>query len=317
MNIILDVPYEGIIIAGPTASGKSSFAIEIGQKFISIGQPIGIINADSMQVYSDLPVLTARPRESDVNHIPHYLYGIINAHQKGSVKWWLDCINDQLENCKQQKIFPIIVGGTGLYLKALTQGLSVIPPIQDAVKQQVKEIAQNLGQDFYSYVCDCDFLVKGLLSPNDHQRLMRALEVYIQTSQSIFWWQKQTSSPKRRFLYYLLDIERKKLYQNIDIRFDQMMNKGALEEVKNLLTTNPLEDSPIFKAIGVQELTAYLKGEINLETAINLAKRNSRRYAKRQLTWFHHQVSDKIPLNSLDINRIWPFLKEKLKVLYY
>ncbi|RZI46175.1 tRNA (adenosine(37)-N6)-dimethylallyltransferase MiaA [Candidatus Finniella inopinata] len=294
-QISKDAGYDGVILAGPTGCGKSALALELAAH-LAPSQPAEIINADSMQIYQDLSIISARPSVHDCAPIPHHLYGMVDGHHTGSAGWWLGQAESQIESCRQRGVLPIIVGGTGLYLNALTKGMSAIPPIDPATRQHARDLSNQLGADFYDYVARRDPFVKDRLKPNDHQRLGRALEVYLQTGQSIGWWHTQTPPARHSFLYCILSPDRAALYEKINARFDVMMQTGALEEVKRLQTLDLPDDSLILKAIGVQELRGFLKGDHDLPTAIELAKRNSRRYAKRQMTWFRHQVDRKLVL---------------------
>jgi tRNA dimethylallyltransferase len=307
--IPLNQPYAGIILAGPTACGKSFLALELAQR-LSLKQPAEIINADSMQVYSELSIITARPTPRDCALIPHHLYGIVNLYHHGSVGWWLSQAEQQIASCHDRNILPIIVGGTGLYLRALTQGLTVIPEIDKQIRYTVRELSKQLGNDFYSYVCRHDPLIENRLKVNDHQRLGRALEVFLQTGQSISWWQDQTYPSKYSFLYCVIAPARKILYRNISQRFEKMIQQGVLEEVERLQDYVLPPDSPVLKAIGVKELGAFIKGEWSLKTAIEQAQINSRQYAKRQLTWFRHQVDKKIVIEVPDVNILWSAIIE-------
>ncbi len=300
-------PYSGIIIAGPTACGKSGLALELAQR-LSCYQPAHIINADSMQVYRELSILTARPTLRDCATTPHHLYGIIDGTQRCSAGWWREQAEEKIQHCYHHSIFPIIVGGTGLYLQALTQGLSPMPPIDPEIKQKADSLLQSYNGDFYDYVCQQDPLVKNRLQPHDHQRLKRALEVFLQTNKSIFLWHSQTLPGITSFLFCIITPERNQLYQHINQRFLTMIEQGALEEVASLKAASLPADSPLLKAIGVQELFGFLEGTYNLETAIQMAQLNSRRYAKRQMTWFRHQVDKKIVLDSPNLDTLWTHL---------
>ena len=303
--------YQGIILAGPTGCGKSSLALELAASLAP--QSAEIINADSMQIYKDLSIITARPTVEDCGPFPHHLYGIVEADHKGSAGWWLEQAEKQIESCQQRHVMPIIVGGTGLYLSTLMNGLSSIPAMVPAIRQQVRDLSEQLGNDFYAYVAGYDPLIKERLNPNDQHRLQRALEVYLQTGKSISWWHNQTQTPRYSFLYCVLSPDRGHLYQKINARFDVMIQGGALEEVKHLQTLNLPCDNPILKAIGVQELMGFFKGEHDLAAAVSLAKRNSRRYAKRQLTWFRNQVSKKVVLESSNPSTLCSTVLKEIK----
>ena len=310
---LLNSLYQGIILAGPTGSGKSSLALELATS-LAPSQPAEIINADSMQIYKDLSIITARPTVEDCAAVPHHLYGVAEADHKGSAGWWVEKAEKQIEACQKRHVLPIIVGGTGLYLNTLVNGLSSIPKIESDLRQHVRDLSEQLGNNFYAYVANYDSLVIERLKPKDHHRLQRALEVYLQTGKSIYWWHAHIPAPRYSFLYCLLLPAREQLYQRINDRFDKMIHEGGLEEVRYLQTLSIDDDSPILKAIGVKELTAFLKGEYELPTAVELAKRNSRRYAKRQLTWFRHQVSKKVVLESSELSILRSMISEKVNI---
>lgn len=293
--------YSGIILAGPTASGKSCLALELVQRLAPF-QTAEIINADSMQVYSEASIITARPTEKDYEIVPHHLYGVIQSSEHGSVGWWLSQAEQKIASCLKRNVLPIIVGGTGLYLKALTEGLNFIPKIDEQIRNNVRKLSEQLRENFYSYVCEYDPLVKDRLKVNDHQRLQRALEVFLQTKKSIYAWQEHQSPSKYSFLYCVVSPPKELLYQRINQRFVKMVELGAVEEVKKLQDSGLCINSPLSRAIGIRELDGYVKGKWSLETAIQQAQMNSRRYAKRQLTWFRHQVLKKIVIERPDVN---------------
>lgn len=308
--VLLHQPYAGIILAGPTACGKSQLALELVQRLWP-KQPAEIINADSMQIYSEVSIITARPSLEECAFVPHHLYAVINSLQPGSVGWWLAQAEQQIASCHTRNVLPIIVGGTGLYLKALTQGLSNIPKIDPQIRLKVRALSEQWGENFLSYVSRHDPLVDTRLKANDYRRLERALEVFLQTEKSIYRWQDHTYPSKHSFLYCVVNPPREILYKNINYRFEKMIQQGAIEEVKNLLNKGlPSDDSPLLKAIGLKEIRSFIKGECSLKTAIQQAQMNSRRYAKRQLTWFRHQVDKKIVIERSDIN-ILDFIIDK------
>lgn len=275
------------IIGGPTASGKSDFALDLARRVDG-----EIINGDSMQLYSHLHVLTARPR--DMEGIPHHLYGVLEGDQISSLGWWYETACKVIQDIQGRGKTPIVVGGTGLYLRALTRGLSPIPEIPTAIRQEVRHLAQTMSEeDFFEMVVREDPKMKEVLHQNDTQRLTRALEVVRATNVSI---QDCQGQPKKiidvDYQYFVILPLRELLYQRIDDRFVWMVENGALVEVEKLLKQNINSDSPILKAVGVPEIASYLKGDISLDQAIILAQQSSRRYAKRQTTWFTRQVPE-------------------------
>ena len=275
------------IVGGPTASGKSDFAIDIAKRYDG-----EIINGDSMQLYSHLSILTARP--SEMYDIPHHLYGVLQGNEISSVAWWHQEACRVIEEVAARGKTPIVVGGTGLYLRSLTHGLSPIPEIPEAIRQEARQLAQSLSpEDFFAHVAQADPKIRGAIHPNDTQRLTRAFEVIQATGTSIR--DCQGNAEKRLNLdyeYLVLLPPRPVLYQRINDRFVQMVEKGALQEVKNILAQKINLDSPILKAVGVSEIDQYLKGSITLEEAVSLGQQASRHYAKRQITWFTRQVLD-------------------------
>ena len=286
-----------LILAGPTASGKSGLAIELAEKLNG-----EIINADSMQVYKNLSILTARPLESE---IPHHLYGVLEAYESSSAAWWVNETCSLIKNCISRSKFPIVVGGTGLYLQALTQGLSPVPQIEPDIRQKVRDLNHELKEKFGEYVYGIDPLLRNYIRPSDPQRLCRALEVFLQTGHSItFWHGKLSPLHSYTYKYIVIETDRNQLYEQINIRFQLMIENGALEEVQNLRKLNILPNSPVLKAIGVPELSAYLDGDLTLEEAMQKAQTNSRHYAKRQMTWFRRQVSKKIVICSPDLDTL-------------
>jgi tRNA dimethylallyltransferase len=280
-------PIHIYIIGGPTASGKSDFAIDLAKRYKG-----EIINGDSMQLYSHLSVLTARP--SQTGGIPHHLYGVLKGNEISSVAWWYQEACRVIQEVTARGKTPIIVGGTGLYLRSLTHGLSPIPEISEVIRQGARHLAQTLSaEDFFAHVVQIDPKILGAIHPNDTQRLTRAYEVMQATGVSIR--DCQGKAEKRLTLdyeYYVLLPPRAVLYQRINDRFVQMIERGAVEEVKNLLAQHINPDSPILKAVGITEITQYLKGFISLEKAIELGQQATRHYAKRQITWFTRQVGE-------------------------
>lgn len=275
------------IIGGPTASGKSDYALDLVKRVDG-----EIINGDSMQTYSHLHILTARPKE--MHGIPHYLYGALEGDQIGSLGWWYEEACKVIKDVQSRGKVPIVVGGTGLYLRALTRGLSPVPEIPESIRQETRHLAQTLSEeDFFKLVTREDPKVKEVLHPNDTQRLTRALEVMRTTHTSI---QDCQGQPKKilnlEYQYVVLLPSRDVLYQRINDRFIWMVENGALKEVEDLLSKNIDPDSPILKAVGVPELTEYLRGQLSLDQAISQGQQSTRRYAKRQTTWFTRQVPE-------------------------
>jgi len=280
-----------VLMAGPTASGKSSCALELAQRLEGV-----IVNADSMQVYRDLRVLTARPSTDDEALVPHHLYGFVEGAQAFSTGKWLEVMARFLAKLKESGTSAIITGGTGLYFNALEKGLSPIPDIPDDVRAHWRGRLSDEGPKIlHGELGKRDPEMAKQLEPGDGQRIVRALEVFDATGKSLTDWRDIPGTsllegwPVRRVV---LSVEREKLYQRCDLRFGQMIEEGALEEVRDLAVQGLDPALPIMKALGVPQLLAHVAGDMDLEQAAELAKRETRRYAKRQMTWFRGQMAD-------------------------
>ncbi len=299
-----------IFISGPTAIGKSELALKF-----AIKNNGAIINADSMQVYKELKILTARPTDEDQRILPHYLYGHVSAENRYNVSEWCNETISILKKNNKNKILSIIVGGTGLYLKTLLNGIANIPVIPEEYKQQSKKLMDDIGLNkFYHEVYKIDKISCEKISDNDIQRLKRIWEVYHSTGKTLSEW---ISNNHKLFIkdydyrFYLFFPNRREVYNRVNNRFVAMINKGAINEVKNLLSLNLDPSLPIMKAHGVPEISQYLSGTINLEECIIKAQQTIRNYVKRQITWwksskvynstiFEHFPSN-INLESLDL----------------
>jgi tRNA dimethylallyltransferase len=280
-----------ILIAGPTASGKSAAALALAE-----GLRGTIVNADSMQVYRELRVLTARPAEADMARAPHRLYGMVSAVEAYSVGRWLEQASAAIVDAAGEGRRPILVGGTGLYFKALTEGLAPIPDVPPEVRDHWRERGEQLGvEGLYRELAVRDPAMAARLRPTDPQRLVRALEVIDATGVSLAEWQGAEAAPvlaPERVLKLVVAPERETAYAAIDARFDTMMKAGALEEVRGLLALGLDQGLPAMRAHGVRELGAYLAGNSSLDQAVARAKTESRRYAKRQMTWLRRFMMD-------------------------
>jgi tRNA dimethylallyltransferase len=271
------------LIAGPTASGKSALALRLARERNGV-----IINADSMQVYRELRILSARPSVDEELAAPHRLYGHVGGAEDYSVARWLEDATRAIETVWDAGQLPIICGGTGLYFMALEQGLSEVPPIPEAVRAKWRGFVGELHAELAAR----DPLMAGRLRPNDRQRIIRALEVVEATGLSLALWQGR--GKERAFLNHIkverhyIDVPREELYARAEHRFDLMMQQGALAEVKALPAFDKAQ--PIMKAIGVPELLAHVRGEISEPEAVTLAKTATRQYIKRQLTWWRGQM---------------------------
>lgn len=285
------------IIAGPTASGKSALALDAAGEFDGV-----IINADSMQVYRELDVLSARPSKSDLQQAPHRLYGFRAAADPCSAGRWLDLAVDEINAAWGKGQLPLVVGGTGMYLKALMEGLAPIPDVPASVREQVTALHHELGGEaFKDKLSKLDAKAASRLPAGDTQRLIRAYEVALATGRPLSDWQKHhPSEPPLRanFGVIVLSPEREVLYDGVNRRFDWMMENGALEEVQSVIEQDLDPSLPAMKAVGVPELRAFLLGEKDRETALEDAKRATRQFAKRQLTWLRNQLKADFTLSA-------------------
>ncbi len=272
-----------LLIAGPTASGKSSLAIEACKMFNG-----EIINADSMQIYKYLPILTDQPsKKIQQNHL-HHLYG--TQHEPCSVANWLSQANIVCDDIQRRNKRPIFVGGTGLYFKALINGIDHIPDISTPVRSQVRKIQQELSKDeFFILACENDPLILNNLNRNDSQRIARALEVFFETNKSLFKYQNQKKTPLFTYEYIQLMPPREWVYDRIKERIDNMFEQDVIGEVLNLEKVNLADDHPVLRAIGVPQIKKYLTHELPLDEVKKDMAQKSRNYAKRQYTWFNNQ----------------------------
>jgi tRNA dimethylallyltransferase len=282
---------QAILIAGPTAGGKSGAALEIASRLGGT-----IINADSMQVYRELCLLTARPSEREEQSAPHRLYGTVGAAESYSVGRWLEDVANAIEEANNAGSLPIIVGGTGLYFKALTEGLAPVPDIPPEIRERWREEAERLGRGgLLKELVARDPAIAPRLLGGDTQRLVRALEVIDATGISLAEWQGTNGPPildPSQTLRIVVAPEREPLYAAIDARFDLMMQQGVLDEVQRLIALMLEPGLPAMRAHGVRELAAYLVGAVSREEAVAKAKTESRRYAKRQMTWARRFMTD-------------------------
>ena len=280
-----------VLIAGPTASGKSALALMLAER---IGGTV--INADSMQVYRDLHVITARPDAAEAKRVPHMLYGHIDAAENYSVGRWLKDVETALAEVTATKRVPIVIGGTGLYFKMLTEGLAAVPPTPPQVRAAFRARLANEGiAPLYAELGRVDPQSANRLMPNDSSRILRALEVMAATGRSLRDWHGEGLPPlldAASASKVFLACEREALVARIESRFDAMLAAGALDEVRALAARSLDPLLPAMKAHGVPWLIRHLKGEIALDEAAAGAKMDTRRYAKRQVTWFRNQMAD-------------------------
>ncbi len=260
-----------IVIAGATASGKSDLALSLAQKRGGC-----VVNADSVQVYKDIPLLTARPTRHDTENIPHYLYGYLNCHENSTVLNWLERAAPILKNEPN----PVVVGGTGMYIDALVNGINEIPDVPSDIRESVRQMELD---DVKAQVLDCAAV--------DPQRLRRALEVQLTTGKPLAWFQRR---PRKRyiqadFVKIWLNPPRNVLYERCNARFLKMLEQGAVEQVAALNRKNPT--GGVTKAIGYAQITAFLNGQMTYEKMIEASTQATRNYAKRQITWFKNQLN--------------------------
>ena len=280
-----------ILLAGPTASGKSALALALAEKLGGT-----IINADSMQVYRDLRLITARPSVEEERRVPHCLYGHIDAAENYSVGAWRSEAAAELAAAERQSRAAIVVGGTGLYFNALTRGLTAVPPIPKQIRDDVRARLKNDGvAALHDDLKRLDPEAAARLNRGDRARISRALEVMLATGRSILDWHgdaKPDGPDSLPAVRVFLSPERDELARRIDARFDAMIDAGAIEEVRALMARNLGPSLPAMKAHGVPWLIRQLRGEITLEQAVEGAKRDTRQYAKRQATWFRNQLPE-------------------------
>ncbi|WP_341703396.1 tRNA (adenosine(37)-N6)-dimethylallyltransferase MiaA [Ferrovibrio sp.] len=279
-----------LVVAGPTASGKSALGIALAERFNGT-----VINADSMQVYRDLRILTARPTAEEEGRVPHRLYGVLDGAVHGTAALWRQLALAALAETVAEGRLPILLGGTGMYLRGLFEGLADIPPIPAAVRDEARAKLAQLGPEgLHLALSAIDPETAARLMPGDSQRLVRAYEVVLGTGRGLAAWQADSPSPPlpNPVFRLLLRPPRAALYARIDRRFEAMMAAGALDEARAVIARGDLPaDAPMRKAHGLPELVQYLNGEIGRDEAVRRGQLNTRHYAKRQTTWFRHQFA--------------------------
>ena len=301
----MDIKSKIILISGPTASGKSNFAIKLAKKI-----KVEIINADSMQVYKELRILTARPEIRKYQNVKHHLYGFQSVKKKFSTGNWLKLVVKKIDIIKKRNKIPIIVGGTGLYFKALTDGLVEIPNIPIKFRKKIRSFQKKVGQKiFFKKLIELDSLVKERIKPSDVQRSIRAYEVKAYTKKSLTEWFKNTKSKfsKDDFIKIYIDFPRSELIDKISIRTENMMKKGAIVEVKKFLKFRLSKEKTPNKVIGINEIREYLKKKSNLKEVKDKITIKTRQYAKRQSTWARGQMLNWQKVNPKDLKK---FLKK-------
>ena len=288
-----------ILISGPTASGKSNFAIKIAKKVNG-----EIINADSMQVYKKLKILTARPRKKEQKNIKHHMYGVIDLNKRFSTGQWLKAAIKNIKEVKKRKKIPILVGGTGLYFQSLTNGLVKIPEIPLKFRNKIRLTQKQNGQKkFYKRLLKIDPKSKKKFDPNDIQRTIRAFEIKSFTKISMYEWLKKTKPEFKEdeFLKLYIDFKREELVKRISLRSAKMMEDGAIIEVKKFMKLKIKKNLSVNRVIGIDELTQYLDGKINLNQASELISIKTRQYAKRQATWARSRMTSWEKINPIKI----------------
>jgi len=288
-----------ILISGPTASGKSNFAIKIAKKING-----EIINADSMQVYKQLKILTARPNKKDQKNIKHHLYGVIDLKKNFSTGQWLKAAIRNIRDIKKRKKIPIIVGGTGLYFQSLINGLVKIPEIPIKFRNKIRLKQKKEGQKkFYKKLLKIDPMTKDKFDPNDTQRTIRAFEIKLFTKISMYEWLNKTKSEFKddEFIKLYIDFTRENLIKRISLRSIRMIEEGALKEVKRFIKLKIKKDLSVNRVIGIDELTQYLDRKINLDQAQELISIKTRQYAKRQATWARSRMTSWKKINPIKI----------------
>ncbi len=296
---------KAIIISGPTASGKSSLALQMADY-----SDIAIINADALQIYRGLPILSSQPTAQDIKIAPHFLYSHFLPEESCSVGLWLQLVKSALEEAWGQNKIPLIVGGSGMYISKLLDGISEIPAIDGSIKTEAIEIYKNLSHEEFvqnlillsaekkSEWAGIEILEKQnkKLENLDKQRLIRAYEVLKQTGKTISWWQHQPTKKifdSQIFTHINLNLPRERLYKNCNSRFEIMLKNGATEEVEVLINNGINDNFQIAKTLGFAEIKDFLQHKITHEKMLEIATQKTRNYAKRQLTWFRHQFVEK------------------------
>jgi len=301
----MDLKSKIILISGPTASGKSNFAIKLAKKISG-----EIINADSMQVYKELKILSARPDPKDYQKIKHHLYGFHNVRNNFSTGDWLKLTIKKIREIRKRNKVPIFVGGTGLYFKALTEGLVRIPNIPIRYRNKIRVLHKILGQKkFYQKLVKLDPISKKKINPTDSQRSIRAYEVKQFTKKSLHDWFKNTKSffVEDDFFKIYIEYPREELIQRINKRTEQMIEVGAINEVKRFLKFKVRKDKSVNKAIGIQEIKEYLEKRKDMSNVIEKISIKTRQYAKRQSTWARGNMMSWLKLPPHELNE---FLKK-------
>lgn len=282
---------KAVLIAGPTASGKSQLALQLARRTGGL-----IVNSDSMQVYAELRILTARPDADTEASIEHALYGHVPALTRYSVGRWLDDVGGVLKRAQKEGRLPIIVGGTGLYFKALSEGLAEIPPVPSEIRERLlSEIEGEASASLHQRLAEINPDDAARIRPSDRSRILRSMEVFVATGRSLADWRSAPAQPildPSSAECFVLDPERGALHKRISDRTDAMIGEGAIDEAEALGALGLSSEQPAMKAIGVRQLIEHKAGKLSLDEASVSIKTQTRRYAKRQMTWFRHQMAD-------------------------
>ena len=301
----MDMRSNIILVAGPTASGKSKFAVNLAKKING-----EIINADSMQVYKQLKILTARPNKKDQRKVKHHLYGIIDVRKSFSTGKWLKLTTKKIKEIRKRKKIPILVGGTGLYFQSLVNGLVKIPNIPINFRNKIRSLQKKIGQKkFYSKLLKIDPKVKNKFDLNDVQRSIRAFEIKTYTKVSMYDWISKTKPifNEKLFIKLYIEFDRQKLIERIKKRVNKMIQNGAIQEVAKFSKLKIKKDKSINKVIGIEEFNNYLNKKITLEQAKELISIKTRQYAKRQSTWARSRMRT---WSKIDPNKVSLALKK-------
>lgn len=294
------MPKKIVIISGATASGKSDLALKLADK-----KDIVIINADSLQIYEGLPILSSQPTKDEQKKVKHLLYSQLKPQENSSVVIWLKLLKDSIEEVITKNKLPVIVGGSGMYISALVEGISEMPEISLEVKKEARDLYEKLGHEEFQRKTSGENIP-------DKQRLIRAYEVLLQSKKPISFWQNKRKKifEEANFLHINLNPNREKLYENCNLRFEKMLKNGVFEEVKSLVNQGVSNEMQITKTLGFYEICDFLNNKISQEKMLETAKQKTRNYAKRQLTWFRHQLPQKHVFE--DCNTALNFLKNEI-----
>ena len=298
----MDLSSKIILIYGPTASGKSKFAVKFAKKING-----EIINADSMQIYKELRILSARPLLKECKRIKHHLYGFQSVKKNFSTGQWLKLANQKILQIRKRKKTPILVGGTGLYFKSLTDGIVNIPNIPINFRKKIRSLHKKIGQEkFFLMLKKIDPLVKKYINPSDTQRCIRAYEIKMFTKKSMYEWIKNTKSnyDQKDFYKIYIDFPRNELIKKIALRVKQMIDKGAISEVKEFMKLKVARDKSANKAIGISEIREYINKKIEINEVLEKISIKTRQYAKRQSTWARGNMNNWNKFNPIELNKL-------------